>query len=71
MRGGITNQTRFPTIKNHSLLGEQATSEGEAVKSTEGSACISFASSRIRRTPGDLVLRAMYLMVCAVISDGQ
>jgi hypothetical protein len=29
------------------------------VKSTEGSAWISFASSRIRRTPGDFVLRGI------------
>lgn len=35
------------------------TSEGAATKSTEGSAWISFASSRIRRTPGDFVLRPM------------
>jgi len=39
-------------------------SEGEATKSAEGSAWISFASSRIRRTPGDLVLRG-------IIVDGE
>src|SRR5271168_3361652 len=35
------------------------TSEGDATKSIEGSDWISFASSRMRRTPGDLVLRGM------------
>jgi len=39
--------------------GISNTSLGAAVKSTEGSAWISFASSRMRRTPGDLVLRGI------------
>jgi hypothetical protein len=33
------------------------------MKSIEGSAWISFASSRIRRTPGDFVLRGMIVML--------
>ena len=35
------------------------TSEGDATKSMEGSDWISLASSRMRRTPGDLVFRGM------------
>jgi hypothetical protein len=40
----------------HLKRGEVGTSDGTATKSTDGSACISLASSRILRTPGDFVL---------------
>jgi hypothetical protein len=45
-------------------VGEKGrdTSEGAATKSMEGSDWISLASSRMRRTPGDLVLRGMTLL---------
>ena len=65
--GGSTNQRRFPTINTPYIKG-YPTSEGAAVKSIEGSACISLASSSIRRTPGDLVLRGIALIIrCAVV----
>ena len=60
LRGGgmHTSQRRSPASLER-VFGKGETSEGVATKSAEGSDWISFASSKIRRTPGDLVFSAM------------
>jgi len=55
--GGLPVKHVFLLLETGRRGGD--TSEGDATKSIEGSDWISLASSRMRRTPGDLVLRGM------------